>query len=186
MFVDSIPKHCYSLLESTYKYLVSHGYINFGIAPAIKGKILAAARQMMLFGFKVTALEGQNRAGGLVYTKKMEGEIRESVAADLGGSVLTGTLGNPLGIVACQLGYVLHKVRDKCLPYSFDGKPVDPDMDMKVEAAFNHLLDKASSLRQLMGCFSVDASLGAALEMFWQAVDAEETNLFNWHLANLE
>ncbi|TQD70848.1 hypothetical protein C1H46_043614 [Malus baccata] len=90
----------------------------------------------------------------------MEGEIRESVAADLGGSVLTGTLGNPLGIVAHQLGYVLHKVRDKCLPYSFDGKPVDPDMDMKVEAAFNHLLDKASSRRQLMGCFSVDASLG--------------------------
>ncbi|RXH94220.1 hypothetical protein DVH24_023904 [Malus domestica] len=188
MFVDSIPKHCYSLLESTYKYLVSHGYINFGIAPAIKEKIpaepskphvivighglagLAAARQMMRFGFKVTALEGRNRAGGWVYTKKMEGGIREGVAADLGGSVLTGTLGNPLGIVARQLGYVLHKVRDKCLPYSFDGKPVDPDMDMKVEAAFNHLLDKASSLRQLMGCFSVDASLDLISKLslaFW-------------------
>ncbi|KAM1141047.1 hypothetical protein ACFX19_041762 [Malus domestica] len=188
MFVDSIPKHCYSLLESTYKYLVSHGYINFGIAPAIKEKIpadpskphvivighglagLAAARQMMRFGFKVTALEGRNRAGGWVYTKKMEGGIREGVAADLGGSVLTGTLGNPLGIVARQLGYVLHKVRDKCLPYSFDGKPVDPDMDMKVEAAFNHLLDKASSRRQLMGCFSVDASLDLISKLslaFW-------------------
>ncbi|KAM2483662.1 hypothetical protein ACFX1W_041271 [Malus domestica] len=192
MFVDSIPKHCYSLLESTYKYLVSHGYINFGIAPAIKEKIpaepskphvivighglagLAAARQMMRFGFKVTALEGRNRAGGWVYTKKMEGGIREGVAADLGGSVLTGTLGNPLGIVARQLGYVLHKVRDKCLPYSFDGKPVDPDMDMKVEAAFNHLLDKASSLRQLMGCFSVDASLDLISKLslaFWDQDD---------------
>ncbi|PQQ01795.1 protein FLOWERING LOCUS D [Prunus yedoensis var. nudiflora] len=72
----------------------------------------------------------------------------------------------------------------------FDGKPVDPDMDMKVETAFNQLLDKASRLRQLMGGVSVDVSLGAALETFWQvygdAVNAEEMNLFNWHLANLE
>ncbi|KAL6290678.1 hypothetical protein ACE6H2_008188 [Prunus campanulata] len=208
IFIDSIPKHCHSLLDSTYKYLVSHGYINFGVAPAIKEKIpaepskphvivigaglagLAAARQMMRFGFKVTVLEGRKRAGGRVYTKKMEGGIRVCAAADLGGSVLTGTLGNPLGIVARQLGYVLHKVRDKCPLYSFDGKPVDPDMDMKVETAFNQLLDKASRLRQLMGGVSVDVSLGAALETFWQvygdAVNAEEMNLFNWHLANLE
>ncbi|XP_068316028.1 protein FLOWERINGUS D isoform X1 [Pyrus communis] len=204
MFVDSIPKHYHSLLDSTYKYLVSHGYINFGVAPAIKEKIpaepskphvivigaglagLAAARQMMRFGFKVTVLEGRKRAGGRVYTKKMEGGIRVSAAADLGGSVLTGTLGNPLGIVARQLGDALHKVRDKCPLYSLDGKPVDPDMDMKVEAAFNRLLDKASTLRQLMGGVSVDVSLGAALETFWDAVNAEETNLFNWHLANLE
>ncbi|KAM1406337.1 hypothetical protein ACFXTH_001020 [Malus domestica] len=204
MFVDSIPKHCHTLLDSTYKYLVSHGYINFGVAPAIKEKIpaepskphvivigaglagLAAARQMMRFGFKVTVLEGRKRAGGRVYTKKMEGGNRVSAAADLGGSVLTGTLGNPLGIVARQLGDMLHKVRDKCPLYSLDGKPVDPDMDMKVEAAFNRLLDKASTLRQLMGGVSVDVSLGAALETFWDAVNAEETNLFNWHLANLE
>ncbi|KAB1219032.1 hypothetical protein CJ030_MR3G015052 [Morella rubra] len=208
MFVDAIPEHCHALLDSTYNYLVSHGYINFGVAPAIKEKIpvepnkpsvivigaglagLAAARQLMRFGFKVTVLEGRKRAGGRVYTKKMEGGNRVCAAADLGGSVLTGTLGNPLGIVARQLGYPLHKVRDKCPLYSLDGKPVDPDMDMKVETAFNRLLDKASRLRQLMGEVSVDVSLGAALETFWQAygdaVNAEEMNLFNWHLANLE
>ncbi|KAE7997151.1 hypothetical protein FH972_001807 [Carpinus fangiana] len=208
MFVDAIPKHCHTLLDSTYNYLVSHGYINFGVAPAIKEKIpaeliksnvivigaglagLAAARQLMRFGFKVTVLEGRKRAGGRVYTKKMEGGNRLCAAADLGGSVLTGTLGNPLGIVARQLGYPLHKVRDKCPLYSLDGKPVDPDMDMKVETAFNRLLDKASRLRQLMGEVSVDVSLGAALETFRQvygdAVNAEEMNLFNWHLANLE
>lgn len=209
MFLDSIPKHCHTLLDSAYNYLVSHGFINFGVAPAIKEKIpaepskpnvvvigaglagLAAARQMMRFGFKVTVLEGRKRAGGRVYTKKMEGGgNRVSAAAELGGSVLTGTLGNPLGIVARQLGSTLHKVRDKCPLYSLDGKPVDPDMDMKVEAAFNRLLDKASRLRQLMGDVSVDVSLGAALETFLQvdgeAVNAEEMNLFNWHLANLE
>lgn len=208
IFIDAIPNHCHTLLNTAYNYLVSHGYINFGVAPAIKEKIppdpskpsvvvigaglsgLAAARQLLRFGFKVTVLEGRKRAGGRVYTKKMEVGNRVCAAADLGGSVLTGTLGNPLGIVARQLGSLLHKVRDKCPLYSLDGKPVDHDMDMKVEAAFNRLLDKASRLRQLMGDVSVDVSLGAALETFRQvygdAVNDEEMNLFNWHLANLE
>uniref|UniRef100_A0A803NWH0 SWIRM domain-containing protein n=1 Tax=Cannabis sativa TaxID=3483 RepID=A0A803NWH0_CANSA len=209
MFIGSIPKHCQTLLDSAYNYLVSHGFINFGVAPAVRERIpaepskpnvviigagfagLAAARQMLRFGFKVTVLEGRKRAGGRVYTKKMEGGgNRVSAAAELGGSVLTGTSGNPLGIVARQLGSTLHKVRDKCPLYSLDGKPVDRDMDMKVETAFNRLLDKASRLRQLMGDVSVDVSLGAALETFLQAdgeaVNAEEMNLFNWHLANLE
>ncbi|KAK8517098.1 hypothetical protein V6N13_092384 [Hibiscus sabdariffa] len=208
VFVDSIPQHCRTLLDSAYDYLVTHGYINFGVAPAIKEKILAdpskgnvvivgaglaglaAARQLMRFGFKVTVLEGRKRAGGRVYTKKMEGGNRLSAAADLGGSVLTGTLGNPLGIVAKQLGASLFKVRDKCPLYRMDGTPVDPDMDMKVETAFNRLLDKASRLRQLMGEVAMDVSLGAALETFRQvykdAVTEEEINLFNWHLANLE
>lgn len=208
MLINSIPAHCHTLLDTAYNYLVSHGYINFGVAPAIKEKIpaepskpsvivvgaglagLAAARQLMRFGFKVTVLEGRKRAGGRVYTKKMEGGNRVCAAADLGGSVLTGTLGNPLGIMARQLGYSLHKVRDKCPLYSLDGRPVDPDMDLRVETAFNNLLDKASMLRQSMGEVSVDVSLGAALETFWQAhgdaANGEEMNLFNWHLANLE
>uniref|UniRef100_A0A2C9V5G5 SWIRM domain-containing protein n=1 Tax=Manihot esculenta TaxID=3983 RepID=A0A2C9V5G5_MANES len=210
IFTNSVPKHCHGLLDSAYDYLVSRGYINFGVAQSIKEKIpneftksniiiigaglagLAAARQLMRFGFKVTVLEGRKRAGGRVYTKKMEGGgvNKVSASADLGGSVLTGTLGNPLGILARQLGHSLHKVRDKCPLYSVDGKPVDLDTDMKVETAFNRLLDKASRLRQLMGEVSMDLSLGAALETFRQvygdAVNKEEINLFNWHCANLE
>lgn len=207
MFVNIVPPHCSKLLDSAYNYLVSHGYINFGVAKEIKGKIpsepsrpsviiigaglagLAAARQLMRFGFKVTVLEGRKRAGGRVYTRKVEGGNR-TAAADLGGSILTGTLGNPLGIMARQLSSSLHKVRDKCPLYKIDGKPVDPDMDLKVENAFNRLLDRASQLRQLMGEVSQDVSLGSALETFRQdygdAVNAEELNLFNWHLANLE
>ncbi|CAJ1967710.1 unnamed protein product [Sphenostylis stenocarpa] len=207
-FLDYIPQHYHALLDSAYNYLVSHGYINFGVASSIKERIpaevskpaviivgaglagLAAARQLMRFGFKVTVLEGRKRAGGRVYTKKMEGGNRVCAAADLGGSVLTGTLGNPLGIVGRQLGEFLHKVRDKCPLYCVDGRPVDPDTDVKVESAFNRMLDKASRLRQLMGEVSVDVSLGAALETFQQvfkdAVSDEELNLFNWHLANLE
>ncbi|OIT08256.1 PREDICTED: protein FLOWERING LOCUS D-like [Nicotiana attenuata] len=207
MFIDVIPKHCSGLLDSAYNYVVSRGYINFGVAPVVKDRIpaepskgsvmiigaglagLAAARQLMLFGFKVTVLEGRKRAGGRVYTKKMEGGNKVA-AADLGGSVLTGTLGNPLGLLARQLSYTLHKVRDKCPLYRVDGKPVDPDLDQKVEAAYNLLLEKASKLRQLMGEVSQDVSLGAALETFRQdyddGVNEEKMGLFNWHLANLE
>ncbi|KAG9136614.1 hypothetical protein Leryth_020279 [Lithospermum erythrorhizon] len=207
MFLDLIPKHCSRLLDSAYGYLVSRGYINFGVSAALKERIpgesskqrvivvgaglagLAAARQLMSFGFKVTVLEGRKRAGGRVYTKKMEGSSK-TAAADLGGSILTGTLGNPLGILARQLSCTLHKIRDKCPLYRPDGKPVDLDLDQKVEHAFNRLLDKASKLRELMGEVSQDVSLGAALETFPEvygdAVTEEELNLFNWHLANLE
>ncbi|CAI9091157.1 OLC1v1026107C1 [Oldenlandia corymbosa var. corymbosa] len=207
MFSNVIPKHCSRLLETSYEYLVSRGYINFGVASAVKERIpaepskqrvivigaglagLAAARQLLAFGFRVTVLEGRKRAGGRVYTKKMEVGNR-SAAADLGGSVLTGTLGNPLGILARQLSHTLHKIRDKCPLYRVDGQPVDADLDQKVEIAFNRLLDKASKLRQLMGEVSQDVSLGAALETFRQvygdAVNKEELSLFNWHLANLE
>lgn len=84
MFTESVPKHCHSLLDSAYNYLVSNGYINFGVAPEIKEKIpvepssnklrvlvigaglagLAAARQLMRLGFRVTVLEGRKRTGG--------------------------------------------------------------------------------------------------------------------------
>lgn len=202
MFFDVIPPQYRSILDSAYNYLVSHGYINFGVTPAIKEKIpaepgkakvivlgaglagLAAARQLMRFGFKVTVLEGRKRAGGRVYTRKLEGS-NKSAAADLGGSVLTSTFGNPLGILARQMSYNLHKVKDKCPLYGVNGKPVDAETDSKVEDTFNSLLDKASHLRQSMGEIAQDVSLGSAMETFWQGT-TEETSLFNWHLANLE
>ncbi|KAL8458472.1 hypothetical protein ACS0TY_036113 [Phlomoides rotata] len=40
MFVDIVPKHCSTLLDTTYRYLVSRGYINFGVAPEIKERIM--------------------------------------------------------------------------------------------------------------------------------------------------
>ncbi|WMV31627.1 hypothetical protein MTR67_025012 [Solanum verrucosum] len=116
----------------------------------------------------------------------MEGGNKVAVA-DLGGSVLTGTLGNPLGLLARQLSYTLHMVRDQCPLYCVDGKPVDEYLDKKVEAAYNKLLDKASKVGQEL---SQVISLGEALETlrkdFSVAMNDEEMSLFNWHLANLE
>lgn len=209
--MSSIPIKNKSLVSSAYNFLLTHGYINFGVAPAIKSVIpiqatkgnvviigaglagLAAARQLLSSGFKVIIVEGRKRPGGRVYTKRMEmGMEMGNIAAeaDLGGSVLTGIHGNPLGVLARQLSYSLHKVRDKCPLYQPDGQPVNIEVDAKVEEAFNKLLDKAGQLRQLMGEVAVDISLGTALETFRKvygvAEEVDEDRLFNWHLANLE
>lgn len=113
-------------------------------------------------------------------------------AADLGASVLTGINGNPLGVMARQLGFPLHKVRDICPLYLPDGKAVDSDVDSRVEATFNKLLDRVCKLRQVMvdEVKCVDVSLGRSLEafrnVFGVAEDSQERMLLDWHLANLE
>lgn len=219
--LESIRSEHRVLVDNAYSFLLEHGYINFGLAPSIKdaclgdgggekGSVviigaglagLAAARHLRLFGFKVVIVEGRKRPGGRVRTRKMIGNVcgsgegeGESVvaAADLGGSVLTGINGNPLGVLARQLGFPLHKVRDICPLYLPDGKAVDSEVDSRVEVTFNKLLDKVCKLREAMleevNC--VDVSLGYALEAFRNTYEVAETSeermLLNWHLANLE
>ncbi|WMV50481.1 hypothetical protein MTR67_043866 [Solanum verrucosum] len=116
----------------------------------------------------------------------MEG-VNKVAAADLGRSVLTGTLENPHGLLARQLSYTLHKVSDQCPLYRAGGKLVDEHLDKKVEDAYNGLLKKASKLRQEL---SQIVPLGWALETlqkdFGVAMNDKEMSLFNWHLENLE
>ncbi|KAL6633521.1 hypothetical protein ACP70R_026192 [Stipagrostis hirtigluma subsp. patula] len=206
------------LVAAAHSFLSDHAYINFGLAPSVLNLPprpppsspppsvlivgaglagLAAARHLISLGFKVAIIEGRHRPGGRVFTKTMCSSAAEYpdivAAADLGGSVLTGINGNPLGVIARQLGFPLHKVRDKCPLYLPDGRPVDPDMDARVEAAFNQLLDKVCQLRQVIADgvpHGVDVSLGLALEAFRAAhgvaAEPEERMLLDWHLANLE
>jgi monoamine oxidase len=210
--LESIRSEHKGLVDSAYHFLLNHGYINFGLAPAIKeaklrsfdgiqkGNVvivgaglagLVAARQLVFMGFKVVVLEGRARPGGRVRTNKMSGDSVEA-AADLGGSVLTGINGNPLGVLARQLGLPLHKVRDICPLYLPDGKAVNSEIDSKVEVSFNKLLDRVCKLRHAMieEVRSVDVPLGTALEAFRRvynvAKDPQERMLLNWHLANLE
>ncbi|PIA52103.1 hypothetical protein AQUCO_01000175v1 [Aquilegia coerulea] len=216
--LESIRSEHRGLVNVAYSFLLEHGYINFGLAAPIKdvclssgeggekGNViivgaglagLAAARHLMLLGFKVLVLEGRKRPGGRVRTRKMSGKGKSDgeevvAAADLGGSVLTGINGNPFGVLARQLGFPLHKVRDICPLYLPDGKTVDSEVDSRVEVSFNRLLDKVCKLREAMleevNC--VDVSLGSALEAFRRtyevAEDSQERMLLNWHLANLE
>ncbi|WMV31035.1 hypothetical protein MTR67_024420 [Solanum verrucosum] len=176
MFGDVTPEQCSDqLLDSAYNYLLSYKYINFGLALTIKNMIpvapskdrvivigaglawLAAARQLMLFGFEVIVLEGRKRAGNL------------------------------LGLLAQWLSYTLHKVRDQCPLYRADGKDVDKYLDKKVEAASYVLLDKATKVRQeLSQVFSLREGSKTLRKDSGVAMNAEEMSSFNWHLANLE
>nr|DAD23022.1 TPA_asm: hypothetical protein HUJ06_024485 [Nelumbo nucifera] len=204
---ETVSSEYEHLICSAHDFLLSHGYINFGVSPSITSQIpqeahegsviivgsglagLAAARQLLSFGFKVVVLEGRKRPGGRVYTQKM-GCDGKFAAVDLGGSVITGIHANPLGVLARQLSIPLHKVRDKCPLYKPDGAPVDVEIDSNVEFIFNKLLDKATQLRKIMGGLANDISLGSALETLRQlygvAQSTEETQLLDWHLANLE
>ncbi|KAL7082498.1 hypothetical protein ACP275_14G102100 [Erythranthe tilingii] len=212
--LESIRIEHKNLVNSAYNYLLHHGYINFGVAPAIaavktkfsgetpKGSVivigaglsgLVAARQLIFLGFRVVVLEGRSRPGGRVRTKRMSGSGGSVVgAADLGGSVLTGINGNPLGVLARQLEFPLHKVRDICPLYLPNGRMVDSDVDSKVEVSFNKLLDRVCKLRQgiMDEIKNVDISLGTALEAFRRvykvAEEPFERMLLDWHLANLE
>ena len=217
--VKSIRSEHKALVDVAYRFLIEHGYINFGVSPEIKAKKnssfdgiergsvivigaglagLVAARQLVFLGFKVCILEGRDRPGGRVKTKRMfdgdgdGGGDCVVAAADLGGSVLTGVNGNPLGVLARQLDLPLHKVRDVCPLYMPDGKCVDSEVDSRVEVLFNKLLERVCKLRQAMidEVKSVDVPLGTALEAFRRvykvAEDKEERMLLNWHLANLE
>ncbi|CAH2048078.1 unnamed protein product [Thlaspi arvense] len=211
--LESIRSEHKTLVDTAYNFLLEHGYINFGLAPVIKeAKLrsfdgveppnvvvvgaglagLVAARQLLSMGFRVLVLEGRDRPGGRVKTRKMKGGDGVEAMADVGGSVLTGINGNPLGVLARQLGLPLHKVRDICPLYLPSGELVDVGVDSKIEASFNKLLDRVCKLRQSMieEIKSVDVPLGEALETFrlvyGVAEEPQERMLLDWHLANLE
>ncbi|GAB2284560.1 Lysine-specific histone demethylase 1 2 [Dionaea muscipula] len=195
------------LISAAYDFLLYNGFINFGVSSAFTSQIpeeatersviivgaglagLAAARQLLAFGFKVVVLEGRNRPGGRVYTLKM-GRKGQYAAVDLGGTVITGIDANPLGVLARQLSIPLHKVRDNCPLYKPDGSLVEKDIDSRIESIFNKLLAKVTELRKMMGGFAADISLGSVLEtleeVYAVAKSKEERQLLNWHLANLE
>ncbi|CAM8900810.1 unnamed protein product [Rhodiola kirilowii] len=203
---ETVSHEYEKLISAAYDFLFYNGYINFGVSPSFSSPFmeevteksviivgaglagLAAARQLLSFGFKVVVLEGRNRPGGRVYTERI-GQKGNFAAADLGGSIITGIHANPLGVLARQLSVPLHKVRDNCPLYNPDGSIVDKQIDTEIELVFNKLLDKVTQLRQLDG-FSKDVSLGSVLEKLRQlygvAKSPSEKQLLDWHLANLE
>ncbi|KAH7654775.1 Spermine oxidase protein [Dioscorea alata] len=204
---ETVEQRCAPLIASAYRFLSENGYINFGVSPALRPRLsddheggsviiigaglagLAAARQLLGFGFRVLVLEGRDRPGGRVYTAKM-GANGSAVAVDLGGSVITGIHANPLGVLARQLGIPLHKIREKCPLFRPDGGSVDEKLDQEMDLVFNKLLENASKIRELLGEFVQGVSLGSAIEklrkLYNVARSRNERELLDWHLANLE
>jgi hypothetical protein len=62
----------------------------------------------------VVVVEGRSRAGGRVHSSRLE-QLAFSGVGELGGSVLTGVDGNPLAVIARQLGESMHTIGMRCV-----------------------------------------------------------------------
>jgi lysine-specific histone demethylase 1 len=56
-----------------------------------------------------------------------------AASADLGGSVITGIDGNPLAVLASQMGIGLYHIQGEPRMYLPDGSVVDEELDQKVQ-----------------------------------------------------
>jgi hypothetical protein len=191
-------------VKATWAYLNQRSYINYGFlktTPAStptylkqkesnsKWKILivgagmaglALAHRLHQWGYSVTLIEGRDRLGGRVLTKQF-GDVR----IDLGASVVTGTVGNPLTPLFKQLEMSLYPLRSTCRIYDRNGEIVRPETDSKIEVLFNQFLEQTKDPQMTI----IHTSLGHALAQLINNtpnLTPLEHKLLQWHRANLE
>lgn len=174
------------LVQLAFRFLEANGFINFGVAPQFTQALgragtrngcvvivgaglagLAAARSLMAQGHKVVVLEGRDRPGGRVYTKKMAVGDHQA-GLDLGGSVITGIYSNPLSVLSKQAGIPLHKIREEC-PLYYRGALIDEKIDQETTQFYNqYLLEGADNFRNAIGVAADYLTLGDALEVIYK------------------
>lgn len=176
---------------------------------------LAAAKHLKNLGHRVVVLESSERLGGRVDTREFPAEfideagkettktknVTESdkdvkkVWADLGGSILSGSNGNPLCVVARQLGIKPHIIQPECPLYDRNGDTVDSEVDEMVEKNFNKILGDMSFFRvamdrQIANASSLGRELEKRINVELEKLPMETRNaakdVHNWHIANLE
>ena len=216
-----------ALVHCAHRFLTTTGAINFGVGfasnylddvdrsgwGATRGTVvvvgaglagLQCARQLLSFGHKVVVVEARDRPGGRVYTKKLSGVDSASgktyaAVAETGGSIVTGSDGNPLSVLARQLGARSRPIREACPMYleRTGGGVACARADAEVFEAYNGpggALEGVNDLRQRMGAEANAVTLGEALERVRREtlrdkIDVSagvENDLWHWHLANLE
>jgi len=213
---SSIQARHQDLVKVAWQFLMDRGYINFGVAGDVKQRSicsdppqprrtvvvigaglagLSASRRLMAAGHNVLVLEAQPVPGGRVRTAELRdrtGATGAAATADLGGSIITGTDGNPLAVLAVQLGIPLISIADNSKTYHADGGEVDPMVDEKVTVHFDNLLEAASEEAARLGEGAAGADLGSVLYRLWAESPESVRNLpfaeqiFQWHCANLE
>ena len=179
---------------------------------------LAAARQLANRGYRVAVVEGRRRLGGRVHSATLTGPTGKGGAVvDLGGAMLTGMDGNPLAVLAAQVAdgggggsgsmdrpgarapqvmqrQLLHACGNACRLYdAAKGVPFRLDVDQKVEATFNLMLDESGRIARNMEGRGLGAQL-TSLETALSAIRKRkrlcegpgEAELLGWHYANLE
>ena len=156
---------------------------------------LAAARHLSNLGHDVVVLEARRRVGGRVNTREFDGPEGTKVAVDLGGSILSGSNGNPLFVMSRQLGLIPHAIQTECDLYDENGNAVNEEMDKDVEATFNRSLEDMSEYRRnIERSVANTTSFGAEIE---KRINKEllklpmekrqkAKDIYNWHIANME
>lgn len=88
-------------------------------------------------GISCEDMGGMNIGGGggsgVGAIKHGDGQGREAAVVDLGGMVVTGTLGNPLVSIARSYGVTLRALGDTCNLYGANGSRIDTQFDVAAE-----------------------------------------------------
>jgi monoamine oxidase len=218
-------KKFHNLAVQAHAYLTMYGYINFGTMTRTTGGAtesafnefkrptlgerklsvvvvgagaagLAAAKHLQNLGHDVVVVESRDCPGGRVRTEEFASTSTSTTAkVDLGASILSGSNGNPLCVLAKQLKLKPHVIRSVCPLFQPDGTPIDDGLDAFVEKKFNQILESIAVHRAALPPSEASGkSLGDELE---KRVNKElekmpsdtrgpTKDLFNWHIANLE
>ena len=138
------------LAEKILKFLERYGYVNFGVfentlpneCVNVKNRErtiivigagasgLAAARQLIYFGFNVIVLEASKRIGGRCYAF-----YKNEIFFDPGNILVNGIKGNPIRTVMKQLGLNAKQLKSKHKLY-MDGELVDKKKDLVMHKIF--------------------------------------------------
>ena len=122
---------------------------------------LAAARQLQAAGAEVRLLDGRGRVGGRVCTERR----LFSAPVDLGASIITGLIGNPVHVLCKQLLRVrrlsfrparlrslLHFIQPHGAVFDSEGRRVEREVDARVErCCYNRALAATDHFRSNCG-----------------------------------
>lgn len=114
---------------------------------------LAAAKQLLQFGHRVTILEARGRVGGRVFSDRSFGKDGAKVPVDLGAMLITGGVAHPANLLCSQLRQPRHTVNPSCPLYWSDGRTVAPvvkSLDEHVERVFNGISESAVATKTTM------------------------------------
>ncbi len=134
---------------------------------------LAAARELVQLGWKVTILEARDRTGGRVYTQQYKG-----AAIDLGASWIHGIEGNPLTEIATQLG-LKHQptaLENSCF-YDVNGTALNPQASGNLIQRYRCLLSDT-----VQTPFNADKSVASAVPWLFPSplISESEQRYLTW------
>ena len=86
---------------------------------------IAAAFHLHTQGYRVKVLEGRDRVGGRCNTTWSGSQ---GMGVDMGAMVVTGKQGNPVTVIAEQLGIKMHRLSAACPIYDHEGKLVPAEV----------------------------------------------------------